>query len=56
MIKFKVYDLLHDAIEKGINYGYQRAYKHTDTPSEEEFKNKILNSVMAELEEIIDFS
>jgi hypothetical protein len=54
-MKIKTYPVLERAIEEGIAYGYQRAFKHTETPSEEAIKTEILNSVMNSISEVIDF-
>lgn len=52
-IKLDWYSILEDRVETGINYGYRRAYKHTNTPTEEEMKMEILNAVMTNLCEVI---
>ena len=54
-MKFKAYQLIERAIEEGVNYGYARAHKHTDTPTEATLKSLITEAVMSELCEIIDF-
>jgi hypothetical protein len=54
-IKLKVYPLIERAVEEGVGRGYLRAHKHTDTPDQETLKDHILQAVMNELCEIIDF-
>jgi hypothetical protein len=54
-MKVKTYAILERAIEEGIAYGYTRAFKHTDSPSEDSIKNEILNSVMNSINEVIEF-
>ena len=54
-MKFKAYHLIERAIEEGVNYGYNRAHKHTDTPTEAALKGEIINAITNELCEIIDF-
>ena len=54
-MKFKAYNLLERAIDEGINYGYQRAHKHTDNPTEALIKGEIYNAVMNSICEIVDF-
>jgi len=54
-MKFKAYNLIERAIDEGINYGYQRAYKHTDNPSETLIKSEIYNAVLNSIDEIVDF-
>ena len=34
----RVLDVLDHAIEQGVSRGWNRAHKHTDTPTEQEFK------------------
>jgi hypothetical protein len=54
-IKLNTYNILADKIEQGINYGFNRAHKHTNNPSEELLKGEIYESVMNSLSEIIDY-
>ena len=51
----KVYRVLSEAVERGVAYGYNRAHKHTDTPSEEAVKQQVYDAVMQELSEAFDF-
>lgn len=54
-MKFRAYTLLERAVEAGIDGGYHRAHKYTDTPSEGDLKLQILQYVMNEINEIIVF-
>ena len=54
-MKVKVNKVLEDCIERGINYGYTRALKHDDKPSEDYIKNCIFDGVIMELYEYFDF-
>ena len=54
-IKFRSYKIISRAVEEGVAYGYQRAHKHTDTPSEELMKQEIEDAVTQALDEVIDF-
>lgn len=54
-MKFKAYQLIERAVEEGVNYGYNRAHKHTDTPTEATLKGLITEAIMSELCDIIDF-
>jgi hypothetical protein len=49
------YKVLCMAIEEGIAYGYTRAFKHTDTPSEEVIKIAMEESVLSSICEWFDF-
>lgn len=53
--KVRLYSLVEDAIENGIAAGWRRAHKHTDKPGEDHIKTEILQYVMLNLCELIDF-
>lgn len=53
--KFNAYTILERAVDQGAAYGYRRAYKHTDSPSEEAIIQSIVENVMNELCEVINF-
>ena len=53
--KVKTYVVISNAVEQGINYGYNRARKYTDKPSDEHIKDCILASVMSELDMVLSF-
>ena len=42
-------------LEAGIEFGWRKAHKHTETPSEEVIKNEILHAINMELYEWFDF-
>lgn len=50
------YAILTTAIDTGINYGWNRAHKHTDTPDEADVKEAIYNAVVSELCEVVNFN
>jgi hypothetical protein len=54
-MKIKSYPVIDRAVEEGIAYGYRRAFKHTDTPTEENIKIAIHDAVMNSLAEVIEF-
>jgi hypothetical protein len=54
-MKVKEYPLLQQCVETGISLGYTRAYKHTDTPSEDMIKEKIFDAVMGEISDWFTF-
>lgn len=43
------YLILSECVEDGINLGYTRAHKHTDTPTEQQIKEAIEQAVMTEI-------
>jgi hypothetical protein len=58
-IYVKLYDLVNNAVERGVDYGYNKAFKHeisslTDT-QEIYLKDIVARYVMNEICEIIDF-
>jgi hypothetical protein len=48
-MKVKTYAVLDNAVELGVMYGWNRAHKYTDNPSEGEIKTQIHQAVMNEL-------
>jgi len=55
-MKAKTYQLIQECVENGVQLGFNRAHKHTDTPSSEELQNKIIDSVMIEICEWFSFN
>lgn len=54
-MKAKEYDVLKLAVEEGVAYGVNRAFKHTDRPFESEIKREVESAVMASISEWFDF-
>ena len=54
-MKVKTIKVLEDCLERGIDYGYNRAYKHNDNPSAEDIKNHIFDAIIMEVYEYFDF-
>lgn len=54
-IKFRAYPIIADAIERGIDFGVRRAFKHTDTPTPDAIIEHVETEVLNALSEIIDF-
>ena len=54
-MKLNSYKIVDDAIEKAIDYGYRRAFKYNDNPTEEHVKEQIHSSIMSDLSELINF-
>jgi hypothetical protein len=48
-MKPKIYTILSEAIEIGIRFGYARAFKHTDSPSESAILEDIHDAIMVEV-------
>lgn len=51
--KFRV--ILEEAIEKGVRYGYRRAHKHIDNPTEDSICEHIEDQVMSSIYEYFTF-
>ena len=54
-MKVNKYRILKDCISKGIEWGYYRAHKHTDTPTEDAVIMAIEDAVMNEICEYFNF-
>ena len=53
-MKPKFLPVLEMCIENGLTYGYRRAFKHNDNPTEEQITEQIRQSIMHELYEWFD--
>ena len=54
-MKPKFRNVLEMAIEEGVRYGYNRAHKHIENPSEGAIIDSIVEQVMNSLDEWFDF-
>ena len=54
-MKVREYIVMAECIERGVEYGYARAYKHDDNPSEEVIKEAIAQAVQNEICEYFIF-
>lgn len=45
-IKVNAYAVMQECVESGIRYGWRRAHKHTDNPTEEQVQDSIEAEVM----------
>ena len=53
-MKPKILPVLEMCIENGLAYGYRRAFKYTDDPTEEQITQAIKDAIMHELYEWFD--
>ena len=51
-LKVDTYRVIIKAVEEGIEYGWNRAHKHTDSPTPALVKETIENAVMNSLSEV----
>ena len=49
--KVKVYEALETAVERGLRFGWSRAYKHQDCPEDEEVFEHQMREIMLALSE-----
>ena len=54
-LEVKVYTVLEECIESGINWGFIKAYKHDDNPSEDKIKEELLRAIMLNISEKFNF-
>jgi hypothetical protein len=54
-MKPKLLPVLEMAVEEGVGYGYMRAHKHNENPSQEDIEQAIYTAVMSSLYEWFDF-
>ena len=54
-MKPKFRKVLEIALEQGVNYGYNRAHKHVENPSQSAIVDEIVEQVMNSLDEWFDF-
>ena len=54
-LKVNVYKILEDSIEIGIEGGWNKAHKHTDTPTPDLIKEQILHYIMLQISENFQF-
>ena len=54
-MKPKIYMILSQAVEDGVKRGYRRAFKHVESPSEEDVTDSIDSAVMASILEYLTF-
>jgi len=55
MMRPKTYRLVEMAVQEGVDYGYGRAFKYSDKPSDSAIKEEILQAVMTQICEWFDF-
>jgi hypothetical protein len=51
----RAYDVLRRAIDEGVEGGWRRAHKHTDSPDAETIKGQIVTAILNEVSDHFDF-
>lgn len=54
-LKMRTWDVVTRAVEEGVAYGYRRAHKHTDRPTEEHITQAIYDAVMSAISEVVNW-
>jgi len=54
-MKPKLRRVLETAVEQGASYGYRRAFKHIENPTESAIVDSIIEQVMNSIDEWFDF-
>ena len=54
-LRINAYDVIMQAVEEGAFYGVRRAYKHTDTPSQDAIADAVRQAVVNALCEVLVF-
>ena len=54
-LRLNAYTLVSDAIDHGVEVGWQRAFKYTDDPSSEVFMENVKRSVMELINEVVSW-
>jgi len=54
-MKPKLHKILETAVEQGVSYGFSRAHKHLENPTEGAIIDSIVEQVMNSLDEWFDF-
>ena len=54
-VKINAYKVIDDVVDRAVRYGYTRAHKHVDNPTEDKIIEEIHRAVMNELCEILQF-
>lgn len=54
-MKPNTYAILERAVEEGALMGYRRAFKHTETPTEDAVVQSIVDNVMLSVSEVFTF-
>lgn len=54
-MRVRSYAVLSRAVEEGVAFGWRRAHKHVEAPSEAATQSAIVDAVLSEISEYFDF-
>lgn len=54
-VKINAYEVINRAVDDGVSYGFMRAFKHTDKPTNEHIMEEINNAIMGSLCDVLIF-
>ena len=54
-LRLNAYTLVSEAVERGVQLGWRRAFKHTDDPTEDAFIENVQRSVMELIDEVVNW-
>lgn len=54
-MKPKIYEILMDCIDRGLEYGYNRAHKHTDSPDKNTIISEMSDAIVNNIFEYFNF-
>lgn len=49
------YKILCECVERGAQWGYRKAHKHTDNPSSETICSSVADAILLEISEYFEF-
>jgi len=55
VVRIDAYAVISRAVEEGIEYGWNRAHKHTDKPSKDLILTEMENAIMNSLSEVLQY-
>lgn len=54
-VRVNAFLVIAEAVDRGINWGWQHAHKHVEDPGETAIKESLYNDIMNELCEVLRF-
>jgi len=55
-VHVNLYQLISDAVERGLEIGWRRAHKHTETPDPQHVQQQQHDEIMNQLSEFVVFN